>query len=301
MLNNIEHPSQADIAKLDIYGSNFDAELSTILKARMQQLDITPTQLNRRIPGISKTAWCAYIQSIAPDSHALHSLAAFAWLSQSSCLAFLHTKQVLAQRPYLCNKTLDCMVTSSRLNESLFQQFLQLLVDKMDTWGYNTKHDVAPLLDTIPIFNDEFLMPEKLDIYEFKADYYQSIAHQLQEFREEHQIDIDFMATVLNEPISRIEAFEDPNNPITIPAVSAMRLKLGFKVQDISIFTAKMKKYRAFYNYQQIKYAREEIIVALMQPLTPTQRQWANDTLHTIVKYCCGITMMSISGLHHLH
>ena len=193
------------------------------------------------------------------------------------------------------------MIISSRLNEGLFQQFLQLLVDKMDTWGYNTKQDVAPLLDTIPIFNNEFLMPDKLDIYEFKADYYQSIAHQLQEFREEHQIDIDFMASVLKEPISRIEAYEDPNNPTTIPAVSAMRLKLGFKVQDISIFAAKMQKYRAFYNYQQIKYAREEIIVALMQPLTPAQRQWAHDTLQTIVKYCCGITMISISGLHHLH
>ena len=301
MLNNIEHPSQADIAKLDIYASTFDAELGAVMQARMQQLDITPTQLNRRIPGISKTAWCTYIQSTAPHSHALHSVAAFAWLTQSSCLAFLHSKQVLVQRPYLCDKTLNSIIISSRLNEGLFQQFLQLLVDKMDTWGYNTKQDVVPLLNTIPIFNDEFLMPEKLDIYEFKADYYQSIAHQLQEFREEHQIDIDFMATVLNEPISRIEAFEDPDNPTTIPAVSAMRLKLGFKVQDISIFAARMHKYRAFYNYQQIKYAREEIIVALMQPLTPAQRQWAHDTLHTIVKYCCGITMISISGLHHLH
>ncbi|HBD23046.1 MAG TPA: hypothetical protein DC023_01335 [Oceanospirillaceae bacterium] len=301
MLNNIEHPSQADIAKLDIYGPTFDAELSSEIKARMQQLDITPTQLNRRIPGISKSAWFANIQSTAPHSHALHNVAAFAWLSQSSCLAFLQRKQVLAQRPNLCHKTLESMIISSRLNEGLFQQFLQLLVDKMDTWGYNTKQDVVPLLDTIPIFNNEFLMPDKLDIYDFKADYYQSIAHQLQEFREEHQIDIDFMATVLNEPISRIEAFEDPNNPITIPAVTAMRLKLGFKVQDISIFAAKMHKYRAFYNYQQIKYAREEIMVALMQPLTPAQRQWAHDTLHTIVKYCCGITMITISGLHHLH
>ena len=97
MLNNIEHPNQADIAKLDIYASTFDAELSTAMKARMQQLDITSTQINRRIPGISKSAWCAYIQSTAPHSHALHNLAAFAWLSQSSCLAFLHSKQVLAQ------------------------------------------------------------------------------------------------------------------------------------------------------------------------------------------------------------
>ena len=93
------------------------------------------------------------------------------------------------------------------------------------------------------------------------------------------------MASVLKEPISRIEAYEDPNNPITIPAVTAMRLKLGFKVQDTSIFAARMHKYRAFYNYQQIKYAREEIIVALMQPLTPAQRQWAHDTLQTCLLY----------------
>ena len=92
------------------------------------------------------------------------------------------------------------------------------------------------------------------------------------------------MSTIFNEPISRIKAFEDPENPVTIPGFAAVRFKLGFKLQDTVIFTSGMRKYPHFYHSREVQQAREEVMLALMTPLAPSERQWVNELIKTVLK-----------------
>ena len=150
--------------------------------------------------------------------------------------------------------------------------------------GHNLEPEVTRLVSAIPQFQDAFLMPDQLDINDFKADYYRSIALQLRQFRINNQLDYKFMSTIFNEPISRIKAFEDPDNPITIPGFAAVRFKLGFKLQDTVIFTSGMRKYPHFYHSREVQQAREEVMLALMTPLTLSERQWVNELIKTVLK-----------------
>ena len=153
-----------------------------------------------------------------------------------------------------------------------------------NTGGFCVSKEVIPLLEAIPNFQDTFLMPPQLDIDDFKADYYRSLSIQFRQFRQQQQIPIEVLAAVINEPVSRTLAFEDPDNPISIPVFAAVRIKLGFKLEDTVMFTSGMTKYQHFYHARKVQQAREQVMLALMNPLNLTERQRVNRFIQTIVE-----------------
>ena len=155
---------------------------------------------------------------------------------------------------------------------------------KMDRHVYNIGKEVLPLLVAIPRLQDSFLMPTHLDINDFKADYYRSIAIQLKQLRQKEQIPIEVLAAIFNEPVSRTLAFEDRDNPVSIPAFAAVRIRLGFKLEDMTMFTSGMTKYYHLYNARQVQQAREKVMLALMGPISLPERQRINSFIQTIVE-----------------
>ena len=284
MANKLTLPSKADIARLDTYAPIFNAEVGGALRWVMDQLGITIKMLEQRILGVSNSAWRSYTQTSYQQNRPLHVMAAFSWLTQVSMLAFFRGQHIQHYWPNVCDQTIKSIILSGLLPEAQFQHCLQLIVEKMHKRGYKLEPEVTPLVSAIPQFQDAFLMPPQLDINDFKVDYYRSIALQMQQFRQQHQLDIKLLATMFNEPVSRVQAFEDPDNPVTIPSFAAVRLKLGFKLQDMTIFTSGMTKYPHFYHSREVQQAREQVMLALMQPLNPTERQWVNELIQTILK-----------------
>jgi len=277
-------PSKNDIAKLDIYAPIFNAEVGGAIRWVMHQLGLTVKLLEQRIQGVSNSAWRAYSQTSYQQNRPLHVIAAFSWLTQISMSAVFRGKHIQNYWPTVCDQTIKGIILSGLLPEAQFQECIQLILEKMLKRGHDVKQDVMTILKDIPDFQDAFLMPAQLDIDDFKADYYRSIALQLRQFRNKYRIDIKLLSTILNEPISRIEAFEDPDNPVTIPGYVAVRLKLGFRLQDTVIFTSGMQKYPQFYHSREVQQAREEVMLKVMTSLNLSEREWINDLIKIVLK-----------------
>ena len=284
MVHKISLPTKAEIAQLNHYAPIFNAEVGGALRWVMRQLGISIKLLEKRIPGVSSSAWRSYTQMSYTQNRPLHVMAAFSWLTQVSMLAFFRGNHIHDYWPAVCNETIQSIITSGLLPEEQFLRCIQLMTAKMDRHGYNIGKEVLPLLEAIPRFQDSFLMPSDLDINDFKADYYRSIAIQLRQFRQQEQIPIEVLAAIFNEPVSRTLAFEDPDNPVSIPAFAAVRIRLGFKLEDMTMFTSGMTKYHHLYNARQVQQAREKVMLALMTPLSLLERQRINSFIQTIVE-----------------
>ena len=284
MVHKISLPTKAEIAQLNHYAPIFNAEVGGALRWVMRQLGISIKLLEKRIPGVSSSAWRSYTQMSYTQNRPLHIMAAFSWLTQVSMLAFFQGKNIQNYWPAVCNETIQSIITSGLLPEEQFLRCIQLMAAKMDKRGYKVSKEVTPLLEAIPHFHDTFLMPSELNINDFKVDYYRSIAIQFRQFRKQQKIPIEVLAAVLNEPVSRTQAFEDPDNPVSIPTFHAIRVKLGFQLQDTVMFTSGMTKYQHFYHSKQVQQARGQVMLALMTPLSLLERQRINSFIQTIVE-----------------
>jgi hypothetical protein len=284
MTGKISLPTKAEIEQLNHYAPIFNAEVGGALRWVMRQLNISIKLIEKRIPGVSSSAWRSYTQMSYTQNRPLHVITAFSWLTQVSMMAFLRGKHIQNFWPAVCNETIQSIIASGLLPEEQFLRCIQLMTAKMDRRGYNLGKKVLPLLEAIPRFQDSFLMPSKLDINDFKEDYYRSIAIQLRQFRQQEKIPIEVLAAIFNEPVSRIIAFEDPENPVSIPAFAAARIKLGFKLEDMTIFTSGMTKYFHLYNARQVQQAREKVMLALMGSISLSERQRINSFIQTIVE-----------------
>ncbi|HBD23043.1 MAG TPA: hypothetical protein DC023_01320 [Oceanospirillaceae bacterium] len=284
MTHKISLPTKAEIEQLNHYAPIFNAEVGGALRWVMRQLNISIKLLEKRILGVSGSAWRSYTQMSYTQNRPLHVVAAFSWLTQVSMLAILQGKHIQNYWPAVCNETIKSIILSGLLPEEQFLHFIKLMTAKLDRRGYQVSSEVIPLLETIPCFQDSFLIPRKLDIDDFKVDYYRSISIQFRELRQQQKIPIEVLAAVINEPVSRTLAFEDPDNPISIPVFAAVRIKLGFKLEDTVMFTSGMTKYQHFYHARQVQQAREQVILALMKPLNLTERERINGFIQTIVE-----------------
>lgn len=284
MVHKISLPTKAEIEQLNHYAPIFNAEVGGALRWVMRQLGISIKLLEKRISGVSSSAWRSYTQMSYTQNRPLHVMAAFSWLTQVSMLAFFRGKHIQNYWPAVCNETIQSIITSGLLPEEQFLRCMQLMAAKLDRRDYQISSEVIPLLEAIPYFQDRFLMPQKLEIDDFRADYYRSIAIQLKQFRHQQQIPIEVLAAVINEPVTRTEAFEDPDNPVSIPAFAAVRLKLGFKLDDTVMFTSGMSKYQHFYHSKQVQQARSQVLLALMGPISLPERRRINSFIQSIVE-----------------
>ncbi len=271
------------IEKLNNYQPIFNAEIGGALKWVMRTQNMRLENLSNRIGGVSNSSWRSYTQMSYTKNRPLHVIASFSWLTQVTMLAIFKGNNIHKFWPTVSDETIQSIVRSGLLPEEQFEFLIRMIVSKVENRGYDVRDKVITLLAKIPKFDDSFLMPNQLDIDDFKRDYYQSIAKQLQLFRENNNISIELMAAILDEPVARVEAFEAPEKATTIPVFAAVRLKLGFDVADTVTFTSGMQTYHNFYLSRKVQQAREQIIIVLLQPLSIKDRKSVSNLIQAIL------------------
>lgn len=261
------------IDKLNDYQPIFNSEVGGALRWVMRIQAINAAYLSSRISGTSSSTWRSYAQASQTNNRPLHAVACFSWLTQVSMLAILKGKNIQYFWPGVSGETIQCIVQTGLLPEEEFEYLTKIILSKLERNGYYLRDNVIHLLEKIPRFSDSFLMPNQLDFEDFKRDYYQSIANQLQDFREKNNIPIEILAAALNEPIYKVKAYEDPNNNVSIPVFSAVRLKLCFDITDTVTFISGMKKYHSFYLSRGVQQARERVIIEILRHLVIEERK----------------------------
>lgn len=261
-------PSGEEIEKLDIYEKLFNSDSAAALKWIYQLQRWKADEIERRIPGVKASTWRAYGQQNKSSNKLLHVVAAFSWLSQITMTAMYHGKRIQSFWPGVNETTIETIVFSSLLPTNQFDYLICQLIEKIKSKGYQHTDSIAKQLQNINKYNDsEFLIPYRLGIDEFKYDYYRSIAINLVRFRIANKLSVGTMASVLNTTSRRYRSFEDVDNPVGIPLFFAMRLKLGFQLENTVPFTDQMKEFSAFTSARNIQQLREQLIIELMSPV----------------------------------
>lgn len=276
-------PLAERIDKLNDYQSLFNAEVGGALKWVMRMQDINSTDLSSRIRGISSSSWRSYTQMSYTNHRPLHAVASFSWVTQVSMLAILKGNSIQKYWPGVSDETIQCIVQTGLLPEEQFEYLAKIMLSKLERRGYYLREHVISLVEKIPKFSDSFLMPDQLDIEDFKRDYYCSIAQQLQLFRENNNIPIELLAAALNEPVDRVKAFEDPKKSVSIPVFAAVRLKLCFDISDTVSFTSGMKNYHCFYLSREVQQAREKVIIVLFHHLFSEDRNYVINLVNAVL------------------
>ena len=253
----VELPTDKKILDLNNYNAIFNSEIGGALRWIMRRHKMTVKQLQSRIKGVSNSAWRSYTQMSYQQNRPLHVIAAFSWLTQISMLAIFKGNNIKHNWPRMCNETITGIILAGVLLEEQFEMMVNLILETL-----NKRRDIQTisiiklLLKKLPHKNNNFLMPEELDIDDFKEDYYQSIANQLRLFREKNGISMSLMGRVLNIPVNRLYTYEDLNNPVSIPTYVAVRLKLGFDLDQTILFLSGMKRYHNFYLLREVQQIR---------------------------------------------
>ena len=113
MAHKISLPTKAEIAQLNHYAPIFNAEVGGALRWVMRQLGISIKLLEKRIPGVSSSAWRSYTQMSYTQNRPLHVMAAFSWLTQVSMLAFFRGNHIHDYWPAVCNETIQSIITQA--------------------------------------------------------------------------------------------------------------------------------------------------------------------------------------------
>jgi len=265
--NGIKILPHDELAKLDSYESVFNTECATAIKWVYKLQQWQGKAIEQRIPNIKASVWQAYGQRGYKKKRTLHVLAALSWMTQVTMTALYHGSNIQHFWRGVNNNVIETIVYSGLLTPTQFNYLVVQMQDKIINTG-NLPVDVSKNLNKANQYlKEDFLMPNVLDLTDFKTDYYRSISLTLKEFKARHSLTSDTMAYVLNISKKRYEAFEDKDNPVSIPLHVAMRLKLGFQIKDTVTFTDHMSVYPQFANARHIQQLREQIIIDLLSPV----------------------------------
>lgn len=277
------------LTKLDELEKVFNAECAESIKWIYSLQQWKPEQLEARIPKVKSSVWKGYGQKGYKNNRSLHVLAALSWLSQVTMSALYLGSNIEQFWQGVSRNVIETIVYSGLLTPSQFYYLVLQMREKNTSQGFKVAN-IDDRLDRANRYIDtEFLMPQVLDLDEFKKDYYRSVAISLRKFRLENNLSIDTMAHVLNITPNRCRSFEDPTYPVSIPLYVAMRLRLGFQlngtlmkdesenchrstgiaceIKDTVSFIENMEVFPGFVIAREIQQLREEIIIDLLSPI----------------------------------
>ncbi len=261
-------PTQSEMDYINVYQNVFNQECAVAIKWIYRIQKWKPSIIEKRIPGVKASVWSAYGQRGYTSSRSLHICAALSWLTQITMSALYYGNNIEKFWSVVDIDVIECIVYSGLLPGSHFEYLVKQLLFKAHQKGYDNIENTHAKLEELSAYKDEdFLMPDVLDMDSFKADYYQSIAKALYNFRIENNLSEEIMAYVLNVPVGKYSSFEAPEKTTTIPLHLAMRLKVAFKIENTVPFTSNMTKYKQFNCARTIQQKRETVIIELMSNL----------------------------------
>jgi len=222
-----------------------------------------------RILGMSASTWDQYAQPSYPKKRSLHAVACFSWLSQVSMTALYLGTKIEQHWPGANTDSIRAIVYSGMLPKQQFSSLVDVFVDQLSIQGTNIKGEIAELMAKLNEHNDKsFLMPERIDLDEFKLDYYGSVAIKLHEFRSNYGISLEEISHVLGVTVPKYLSYENPDLSTTIPLHLGMRLKFGFNLKDTTQLLGEMKVFPGFHRARQIQQLREDVIFSLFKHLS---------------------------------
>ncbi len=281
----IHLPDKNEIRRLNDYQDAFNRECAGAIKWIYKVQKWKSKELERKIPGVPASVWRAYGQQGYGSARSLHICAALSWLTQITMSAYYYGNKIESFWPEVDSDVIECIAYSGLLPTELFEYLIQQLLLKAGG-AQNNNGFTRQSLDQLAQYpNDHFLMPDVLNIDAFKRDYYYSVAINLRKFREHNGLRKEDMAFVLAIPVGKYETFEDPEKPTAIPLYAAMRLKLGFQIENTVSFTDHMREFNAFTNARNIQQLREAVIINLMRSVNSNLRKKFVKLAHEIMQF----------------
>lgn len=282
----IHLPDKNEIHRLNEYQDTFNRECAGAIKWIYKVQKWKSKELERRIPGVPASVWRAYGQQGYGSARSLHICAALSWLTQITMSAYYYGNKIESFWPEIDRDVIECIAYSGLLPTELFEYLVQQLLLKLGPAQAGDNQTVLQPLATLSQYsNDHFLMPDTLDIDAFKRDYYYSVAVNLRKFRKHNGLRKEDMAFVLAIPVGKYESIEDPEKPTSVPLYGAMRLKLGFKIENTVSFTDHMRDFQGFTNARYIQQLREAVIINLMRSANTQLRKKFVKLAHEIMQF----------------
>lgn len=279
-------PSQTEIDSLDVFQKSFNQECAGAIKWIYRIQHWRAKELERRIPGVKSSVWRAYGQTGYEGSRSLHVCAGLSWLTQITMSALYYGNNIENYWQDVDLDVIQCIAYSGLLPGEQFEYLVMQLLTKLEQKGYANRESTLKKMDMLAEYRDtDFLMPEVLDVDAFKDDYYQSIAKALSDFRVENGLSQEVMAYVLGVTEGRYESYETPEKSTTIPLHLAMRLKLGFKIENTVPFTDHMEVFKSFNHARRIQQIRESVIIELMHDVDHSVKQKLTDLAFNVMQF----------------
>lgn len=282
----IHIPSQSEIGEINKYQQSFNSECASAIKWIYRIQGWKTKEIEKRIPGVKSSVWRAYGQQAYNGARSLHVCAALSWLTQITMSALYYGNNIEKYWQGIDIEVIKCIAYSGLLPRDQFEYLVMQLLAKKHTKGYADTEKTRTKIEELKNYNDvDFLIPETLDINQFKEDYYKSIAQSLKEFRINHCLNKDIMAYVLGVSLGRYESYESPEKSTTIPLHLAMRLKLGFKIENTVSFTQHMTQFKAFNYARNIQQIRENVIISLMEEVDLPLRKQLTQLAYSVMNF----------------
>lgn len=273
----IQIPTAEKIISSDDFREIFNCECASAFKRIYQLQQLKTKQLAEQVIGVKSSIWSAYGQQSYTKNRSLHIFALFSWVTQAPIETLCSSRRALsiaAKWQEVDRDILDTIVYSSTFNSNEFACFIRAIQRKVEDQGVVIDQAILDDLKKLADIGDDFLAPKQIDVETFKSDYYRSVALKIKELRENYNFTQEQIAEVMCESLKRFQAYEDPDNPISIPLYGVVRVLSVFKIQQTTDFVTNMQIYKGYPLARQVQNIRSDIILALTLPLPqPIKKQ----------------------------
>jgi hypothetical protein len=290
-LGKIALPNSEELNDFHLCKKQFNEECAAAFKWSYRLQGWTTKKLEKKISGIKASTWEAYGQQSYSKNRTVHVLALFSWLSQISERAIYHGNNIERYWNGLSLSVIECVTFACMLSRPQFKELLNILLGKIEPYldekNFKVLSDeIETALDELDLYTeDQYLIPNDIDIEVFKYDYYRSIAIALREWRVNNGLTDEIVAGVLGEKLAKYRDYENPDKVVPIAMYSIMRLKKGFQIKDTASFTKHMKAYPEINAARKIQQVREDAILSVINVFDISAQAQASVFIKSFVRF----------------
>lgn len=284
--------SAEELKGLDQYETEFPRQIAAALKWVYKVHGWGGKDVEKMIPGMKAELWRKYGQPSHPKNRSLHAVAALSWVSQVSMSAILYGDRIAQYWPTASREKIEIFIYAGLMGNNEFEYFVHQLME-LECLPHSNKNAFLESLANIKVYPDaRYLAPYPLDLEEFGADYYRSIAITIKAFRVSQGFSVSDMALGLNLSEKQYMAIENEDNPPkTLNLLLAPRLKLAFKIPNTVPFLSKMTKFHGFELARNIQQERELLLLSMLHNAVPQDLT----VISQIAKQLAGIRSLFLS------
>ena len=229
-------------------------------------------QLEKRFKGISKSTFQCYLQPSYQKIRPLHVIAAYSWLTMMPMACLYYGLKIKEAYPNMDDTSTECLIHSGLLPTSQFKLMISHLHDYLTVENQKKSdiiiNEIISKHGSLEDYSDnDFLFPKEIDIKEFGADYYRSLAIGCNKIRQDNNISLNTMANIVGLSIYRYQRLEDPDNHSPLPVELGAKLQMGLGLENAMHFTANMEIYPQFHAVRKLQQVRQGLLIELMKHL----------------------------------